>query len=111
MRTVFSSFLWAGLLIDQTGHAADVNVAVAANFTGPMEKVTPAFEKATGHKVVIAHGTDGCHWIVLPSLYPTLRQDVAVLLRGKENPAAGALLAFLKSDTARRVIRPHSYEL
>lgn len=248
MRTVFSGCLWAGLLIGQAVHAADVNVAVAANFTGPMEKIAPAFEKATGHKAVIAYGTvgkfyaqiknrapfevllsaddetpirlekeglalpetrftyaigklvlgsakpgfvdekgevlrrgdfqhvaianpkmavygtaaldalrklglatalepkfvvgenitqayqfaatgnaelgfvslsqiyrdgqfiAGSHWIVPPSLYPTLRQDVVVLLRGKDNPAASALLAFLKSDTARSVIRAHGYE-
>src|ERR1035437_2741949 len=39
--------------------AAEVNVAVAANFTGPMEKIAPAFEKATGHKALIAYGTVG----------------------------------------------------
>ena len=59
MRIVFTSGLVAGLLIGQTVHAADVHVAVAANFTGPMEKIVPAFEKATGHKAVIAYGTVG----------------------------------------------------
>lgn len=39
--------------------AAEVNVAVAANFTGPMEKLAPMFEKTTGHKLVIAYGTVG----------------------------------------------------
>ncbi len=248
MRTVFSSFLWAGLLIGQTVQAADVNVAVAANFTGPMEKIAPAFEKATGHRAVISYGTvgkfyaqlkngapfevlvsaddetpirlgkeglalpetrftyaigklvlwsakpgfvdekgdvlrrgdfqhvaianpkmavygaaaldalrklglamtlepkfvvgesitqtyqfaatgnaelgfvslsqiyrdgqfiAGSHWIVPPNLYPELRQDAVMLQRGKDNPAASALLAFLKSDVARRVIRAHGYE-
>ena len=52
----------------------------------------------------------GSHWIVPPSLYSTLRQDVVVLLRGKDSPAASALLAFRKTDAARRVIRAHGYE-
>lgn len=40
-------------------HSAEVQVAVAANFTGPMEKIAPAFEQATGHKAVVAYGTVG----------------------------------------------------
>jgi molybdate transport system substrate-binding protein len=39
--------------------AADIHVAVAANFTGPMEQLKPLFEKATGHKLIIAYGTVG----------------------------------------------------
>lgn len=229
-------------------HAADVNVAVAANFTGPMERIVPEFEKATGHKAIVAYGTvgkfyaqiknaapfdvlvsaddatpmrlekdglalpesrftyaigklvlwstkpglvddkgdvlkrgdfrhlaianpkvavygaaavetmsklgvhsalenklvlgenitqayqftatgnadlgfvalsqiykdgqiaAGSHWMVPPSLYPALKQDVVLLTRGKGNPAADALLAYLKSDAARKVIRAYGYE-
>lgn len=36
-------------------------------------------------------------------------QNAVVLLRGNDNPAASAPLAFLKSDAARRVIRAHGY--
>jgi len=39
--------------------AAEVNVAVAANFTGPMERIGPEFEKATGHKLSVSYGTVG----------------------------------------------------
>lgn len=39
--------------------AADLHLAVAANFTGPMEQLKPVFEKATGHKLIIAYGTVG----------------------------------------------------
>ncbi len=39
--------------------ATDVYVAVAANFTGPMEKIGPLFEKTTGHKLIISYGTVG----------------------------------------------------
>ncbi len=40
-------------------HADEVNIAVAANFKGPMQHIAPAFEQATGHKAVIAYGTVG----------------------------------------------------
>jgi molybdate transport system substrate-binding protein len=39
--------------------AADVQVAVAANFTAPMQKIAAAFEKDTGHKAVLAFGATG----------------------------------------------------
>jgi molybdate transport system substrate-binding protein len=229
--------------------ADQVSVAVASNFTGPMEKIAPAFEKATGHKVLVAYGTagkfyaqirngapfdvlvsaddetpirleqdglalapsrftyaigrlvlwsatpgrvddqgevlkrgnfkrlavanpklavygaaaaatmqklgvdaalepklvygenitqayqfaatgnaelgfvalsqiyqdgqyaSGSHWLVPTALYPPIRQDAVLLLRGKGNPAAAALLGYLKSEAARQVIRAHGYEL
>ena len=228
--------------------AAEVSVAVAANFTGPMERIAPEFEKATGHKAVIAYGTvgkfyaqikngapfevlvsadedtpirlekdglalpesrftyavgklvlwsatpgrvddqgevlrrgdfrylalanpkvavygaaaveainklgvyadlqgklvmgenitqayqfaatgnaelgfvalsqiykdgqfaPGSHWLVPPKQYPLLKQDAVLLTRGKGNPAADALLAYLKSDASRKVIRAYGYD-
>lgn len=52
----------------------------------------------------------GSHWLVPLNLYPPLKQDAVLLNRGKDNPAAGALLAYLKSDAARKVIRGYGYE-
>ncbi|MBF5003436.1 molybdate ABC transporter substrate-binding protein [Diaphorobacter sp. NR2-3-3-1] len=40
-------------------HAGEVAVAVAANFTAPMQKLAAMFEKATGDKVVISSGATG----------------------------------------------------
>ena len=40
-------------------HADEVTVAVAANFTAPMQKIAVEFEKDTGHKVVTAYGATG----------------------------------------------------
>ena len=40
-------------------HAADVTVAVAANFTAPMQKIAEAFAQDTGHKAVLAFGATG----------------------------------------------------
>ena len=41
------------------GHADTVSVAVAANFTAPMQKITAAFEQETGHRVTLAFGSTG----------------------------------------------------
>jgi molybdate transport system substrate-binding protein len=40
-------------------HADEVQVAVAANFTAPMQKIAAAFEKHTGHKAVLSFGATG----------------------------------------------------
>lgn len=39
--------------------AAEVSVAVAANFTAPMQKIAAAFAQDTGHKAVLAFGSTG----------------------------------------------------
>jgi len=40
-------------------HAAEVLVAVAANFAAPMQKIAPLFEKDTGHKAILSLGSTG----------------------------------------------------
>jgi len=44
-------------------------------------------------------------------LHTPLRQDAVLLLPGRDKPAAQALLAYLRSDKARAVIRSFGYEL
>lgn len=39
--------------------AAEVNIAVAANFSAPMKRIAEAFEKDTGHKAVLSFGATG----------------------------------------------------
>lgn len=39
--------------------AGEVSVAVAANFTSPMQEVAKAFEQDTGHKAVLSFGSTG----------------------------------------------------
>ncbi len=39
--------------------AAEVSVAVAANFTAPMQKIAALFEQRTGHKAVLSFGSTG----------------------------------------------------
>ena len=53
----------------------------------------------------------GSYWLVLPTLYRQIRQDAVLLKTGEANAAATALLAYLKSEAARRVIRDFGYGL
>jgi molybdate transport system substrate-binding protein len=248
LRHPFSLMLAVLLSCARFALADEVSVAVAANFAGPMEKIAPAFEKATGHKALVAYGTvgkfyaqikngapfevlisaddetpirlekdglalslsrftyaigklvlwsakpglvddkgevlkrggfqhlaianpkvavygaaaletmkklgvdaalepklvfgesitqayqftatgnaelgfvalsqifkdgqyaPGSYWLVPPTLYPQIRQDAVLLVRGKSNPAAAALLSYLKSDAAKQVISAYGYE-
>lgn len=48
-----------GILLAIPAMAAEVNVAVAANFTAPMKQVAAEFEKETGHKAVLSFGASG----------------------------------------------------
>ncbi len=42
-----------------SAHADEVQVAVAANFTAPIQAIAADFEKDTGHKLVAAYGATG----------------------------------------------------
>ena len=51
------------LLLATAGvRAAEVTVAVAANFTAPMQKIARAFEADTGHKAVLTFGSTGAFY-------------------------------------------------
>lgn len=49
--------LAASLAIAFSVHAGEVSVAVAANFTAPMQKMARLFEQDTGHKATLAFGS------------------------------------------------------
>ena len=53
----------------------------------------------------------GSGWIVPANLYTPIRQDALLLKTGAENPAALALLAFLKSPAALAIIEKYGYDL
>lgn len=42
-----------------SAQATEVSVAVAANFTAPMQKIAAAFEQDTGHKAILSFGSTG----------------------------------------------------
>ena len=52
----------------------------------------------------------GSAWVVPADLHSPIRQDAVLLTRGKDNKAAQALMAFLKTDKAKAVIRSFGYQ-
>jgi len=63
MARAFSpTYLVLGLALSHVApaaSAAEVSVAVASNFTAPMQKIARAFELDTGHKALLAFGATG----------------------------------------------------
>lgn len=59
MTMLYRLFLLLGALSTNGARAADVNVAVAANFAAPMQAIAAILEKTTGHKASIVSGATG----------------------------------------------------
>lgn len=55
--------------------------------------------------------TDGSAWIVPASMHDPIRQDAVILLKGKDNPAAKALVDYLRGPKAAAVIKAYGYEI
>lgn len=53
----------------------------------------------------------GSAWQVPDNLYSPIRQDAVLLKKGEANPAATALLQYLKSDEAKAIISKYGYAL
>jgi molybdate transport system substrate-binding protein len=51
----------------------------------------------------------GSRWPVPDRLYTPIRQDAVLLDKGRHNPAATALMSYLRSDAARAVIQRYGY--
>ncbi len=54
-----AAVLIAGLFLSAPLQAAELRVAVAANFTAPMKKIAEAFEQETGHTLALSFGSTG----------------------------------------------------
>ena len=61
-------------------------------------------------QVLVDGKIEGSAWTVPAGFYPPIRQDAVLLAKGKDNPAAAAFLAFLKSESAHAIIRSFGYE-
>ncbi len=53
----------------------------------------------------------GSGWIVPAKLHTPIRQDAVILSVGKGNPAAEALVKYLKSDKVKAIIKAYGYDL
>ena len=54
--------------------------------------------------------SSGSMWSVPANLYQPILQDAVLLAKGRDKPAASALLAYLKGDKARAIIKSYGYE-
>lgn len=52
----------------------------------------------------------GSAWIVPENMHEALKQDAVLLNPAKDSAAATALLSFLKSDKAKKIIAAHGYQ-
>ena len=59
LRTVAPVLSTLVVAISSASHAANTNVAVAANFTEPAKEIAQLFESKTGHKAVLSFGATG----------------------------------------------------
>ncbi|PTR24443.1 molybdate ABC transporter substrate-binding protein [Pseudomonas sp. GV085] len=55
--------------------------------------------------------TSGSAWIVPATLHDPIKQDAVILNKGKDNPAAKALVDYLKGPKAAAVIKSYGYEI
>jgi molybdate transport system substrate-binding protein len=51
----------------------------------------------------------GSFWLVPPTMHTPLQQDALLLKSGQDNPAAQALMLYLRSDKARALMRASGY--
>ncbi|WP_137817522.1 molybdate ABC transporter substrate-binding protein [Pseudomonas sp. 2FG] len=55
--------------------------------------------------------TSGSAWIVPAQLHDPIKQDALILNKGKDNPAAKALVEYLRGPKAAAVIKAYGYQL
>ena len=55
--------------------------------------------------------SSGSAWIVPSHLHKPIQQDAVLLMAGNNNIAATALLAYLRTDKVKAIIRSHGYDL
>lgn len=62
--------LAVALALPASACADEVQVAVAANFAAPMQKIAAAFEQASGHKVLLSNGATGKFYVQIKNGAP-----------------------------------------
>ncbi|NWB92582.1 molybdate ABC transporter substrate-binding protein [Pseudomonas agarici] len=55
--------------------------------------------------------THGSAWIVPADMHEAIKQDAVILTKGKDNPAARALVDYLKGPKAAAIIKSYGYQL
>ena len=99
------------LAFSSAAMADEVRVAVAANFTAPMQELAPLFEKATGDKLVVSYGATGAFFaqikngapfdafLAADSKTPTKAVNEGYAVKGTQFPyAMGKLILWSPED-------------
>jgi len=84
-----------GLLLAVNCQADAINIAVAANFSAPMEKIAALFAERTGHQVQIATGSSGLFYAQIVNGAPYAMFFSA----DEEKPAALVAAGFAVADS------------
>ena len=87
-----------------SAQAAEVSVAVAANFTGPVQAIAPLFERDTGHKVHATFGATGKFYAQITNGAPF----EVLLAADDETPARLVKEGYGVSSTT---YRPYTYAI
>ena len=86
-----------------------MNIGQAFQFTatGNAELGFVALSQALDPKLQIK----GSRWDVPQEMHGLLEQSVVLLLRGKSNAGAAALMKFVRGTEARQIINKYGYDL
>lgn len=96
-----------GVLSDKIVQGESVGQAFQFVFSGNAELGFLSLSQVLDPRV----GGAGSRWDVPQNLYSPLEMDAVLLRRGETNPAARALLEYLKSREARMIIERYGYAL
>ena len=66
---------------------------------------------ALSQVIVDGQLTGGSTWIVPADLHEPIRQDAVILAKGQDQPAAQALVDYLKGEKAKAIIKSYGYAL
>lgn len=96
--------LWGGLQA-KIVRAEDIGQVYAMAGSGAAEAAFVAYSQ------VLTGGKPGSQWLVPQDLHLPLKQDAILITRAQNNPAAKALLDYLKTPAAREMIASLGYDL
>jgi molybdate transport system substrate-binding protein len=109
-QSIAQAFQFVGTGNAELGFVALSQVIATGPPQGDQRRLGGLAPKAPGGATPIpGKPAAGSYWLVPQDLYGQIRQDAVLLKPGADNPAAKALLDYLKSPPAQQVIRAFGY--
>lgn len=119
MMKVVSLFIFSAITLAlQSAQAAQVRVAVASNFTAPMQEIAALFEQETGHETILSFGSSGKFLAQIKNGAPfdvflSADQEKPTVLANEQTTAKASqftyaigTLVLWSSDTTREITGP-----